>query len=77
MFSSINYNKSSALQMRGQVLPQCSQTIFLGLVFDDKMPFSAHTTTICTKIYRYIGFMNKLSHFIPKKPLTCLYHSPI
>ena len=77
MFSNFHFNNSSALQIRGQVLPQWSHTKFLGIVIDDKLSFSAHITTVCNKISRNIGFINKLSHFIPKNPLRCLYYSLI
>ena len=63
--------------MRGQVLPQCSHTKFIGIVLDDKFSFSVHITNVCNKISRNICFINKLSHFIPKKPLRCLYYSLI
>ena len=46
MFSHIHYNNSSALYIRGQVLPQCSHPNFLGMVIDDKLPFSAHITNV-------------------------------
>ena len=75
MFSSIHYNNSGVLQIRGQVLPQCSDTKFLGIVIDDKLSFSTHITTVCNKVSRNIGFINKLSHLIPKKPLRCLLQS--
>ena len=70
MFSNIYYNNSSAPQIRGQVLPQCSHTNFLGVVIDDELTFSAHITTVCNKLSCNIGFINKLPHFIPKKHCT-------
>ena len=39
MFNNVHYNNSSALQIRAQVLPQCSHTKFLGIVIDDKLSF--------------------------------------
>ena len=35
MFSNFHFNNCSALQIRGQVLPQCSHTKVLGIVIDD------------------------------------------
>ena len=35
--SNIHHNNSSAMQIRGQVLTQCSHTKFLGIVGDDKL----------------------------------------
>ena len=70
MFSNIYYNFSSALHMGGQVLQQCSHTKFLGMVIDDKMFFPTHITTVYNNISRNIGFINELSHFIPKKNTT-------
>ena len=74
MFSYNHFNNSRALQIGGQVISQCSLIKLLGIVIDDKFSFSAHITTVCNKISRKIGFTNKLSHFIPKKPLRCLYY---
>ena len=37
LFNSIHYNNSSALQIRGQVLTQCSHIKFPGIVIDDKL----------------------------------------
>ena len=77
MFRRNYYNNSSALRVRGQVLPQCSHTKLLGIAIDENLSFSAQITTVCNKISRNIGFINKLSHFISKKTLRCLYCSHI
>ena len=37
IFSNIHYNNSSALQIKGQVPPQCSHTKFLAIANDDKL----------------------------------------
>ena len=77
IFSKTHYNNSSALQLRGQVLRQCSHIKFLVMFIDDKLSFSAHITTVCNKISCKIGFINKLSDFNPKKPLHCVYYTLI
>ena len=72
MFTNNFYRSSETLQIRGQVLPQCSSIKFLGVVIDDKLTFSAHITFVCS---RNIGFVKKVSHIIKKKPFRCLYYS--
>ena len=75
LFTNNVHSSSETLQIRGQVLPQCSSIKFLGVVIDDKLSFSAHITSVCDKVSRNIGFMKKVSHIIPNKPLRCLYYS--
>ena len=59
MFNTFQYNNSSILQIRGQVLPQCSHSKLLGIVIDDKLSFPAHITTVCNENSRNIDFIKK------------------
>ena len=77
MFINIYYMNSSALQIWGQILLQYSHSIFVGIVIDDNLSFSAYIKTVCYNTRCHKGF--KRNHFIPslKKTLRCLYYSLI
>ena len=77
LLTSNYYSRNDSLQIKGQVLTQCSSIKFLEVVINDKLSFSAYIKSSCNKVSANIGLIKKLSHIILKKPLRCLYYSLI
>ena len=50
---------------------------FLGITINDKMSWKDHIDTICGKISRAIGILNRLKHFLPLHAKLCIYNSLI
>ena len=44
---------------RGQDLPMIFQTIFQGILIDNKLSFSNHINQICKKVKRSVGVIQK------------------
>ena len=48
---------------------------FLGVYIDDRLTFSDHTNTICSKMSRSIGIIRRLKIFVPRNILKQLFYS--
>jgi len=65
------------LLIDGNVIPQVTQTKFLGVVIDQHLNWSEHIKIVSMKIAKNIGVLNRLAFYVPKKVLLNLYYSLI
>jgi hypothetical protein len=54
---------------------QSSVDKFLGVFIDDGLKFGSHISSICGKLSKSIGIMNKLKNYVPGNTLIQLYYS--
>ena len=59
----------------GVVVEVVNSLRFLGVHVDDRLCFSAHTASICSKISKSIGIFHKLKDYVPLDCLRNLYFS--
>ena len=75
------YNKSLpysvTLKLNNKAISQKSHIKYLGVIIDEHLTWSQHTTTIAKKISRSIGIMYKLRPYMNSKMLTNIYFSLI
>ena len=50
---------------------------FLGIMLDNQLKFNSHILTICNKISKSSGILNRLKSFVPTKIMIQLYYSMI
>ena len=76
-----SYNKSLpysvTLKLNNKAISQKSHIKYLGVIIDEHLTWSQHTTTISKKVSRSIGIMYKLRPFMNTKMLTNIYYSLI
>jgi hypothetical protein len=74
MFSNRPYNPQPVL-FGNETVAQCSQGKFLGVTIDSRLTFGFHISTICKKLAKSVGIVNKLKNCVPPDVLVKLYYS--
>ena len=65
------------LLINKKAIEQKEYVKYLGVLFDSKLSFCHHISSIKKKISRAIGIMHKMKSYVSKNVLTCLYYSLI
>jgi len=50
---------------------------FLGLTINENMSWKPHVNTLCNKISKYVGILNRLKRYLPNYILKTIYYSLI
>ena len=59
----------------GTMISKVSHTKFLGIIFDDTLTWSKHTSHITNIVSKYSGILFRLKHILPCKTLFSLYNT--
>ena len=68
----LNINKTNIYYISQECV---RQFVFLGITIQETLNWDRYIDKIATKIYRTLGVMNKLKHFLPKYTLKIMYRS--
>jgi hypothetical protein len=63
--------------LRGEKIERVKSHRYLGGTFDEKLTFSLHIKSICSKIRPIIGIMANLKHILPTHIMLNIYHSHV
>ena len=77
IFSNSIENLPGDIIFDGTPLENVSWTTFLGVEVDNKLTWKYHINSICKKISRNIGVINRLKQYFPSSTLLMLYSSLI
>ena len=77
IFSNIETNPVSNVQLGGYQLSQDNNLRFLGIILDDKLKFDTHIQYIATKISKSIGILYRIKDYVPDCILKSIYYSLI
>ena len=69
--------KNALFIVNGYIVKRVSQTIFLGIVLDDKLTLKNHINHMYTKISKVIGILYKTGQMLSPNSLLTLYDSLI
>jgi len=58
-------------------IQRVSRVKFLGILMDDRLTFSEHTSNICKQVSKSIGMLNRISSIIPIRAKSNIYYSLI
>ena len=77
IFSNINIGQLSNLKPTINNIPieRKKTAKFLGVFVDEKLSWSHHINTICTKISKNTGILYKMKGILPQKAMLTLFHS--
>src|SRR5271165_4315852 len=75
MFGSKKLPVNCNISLCGNLLERQEVTKFLGVLIDSKLTWKPHIASVCSKISRGIGVINKLRFKLPTNILLNLYHS--
>ena len=70
-------NYSLDMKIGNNILEEKSETLFLGIVIDNKLNWKPHITHLCNKISKIIALLRFLRSSFPKRILKTLYMSLI
>jgi hypothetical protein len=63
--------------MGNGIIEQTDHSKFLGIILDEHLTFSEHTSFICKKLSKSIGVLYKVRNILPTDALKILYHTLI
>jgi hypothetical protein len=65
------------IQLEGKRLEQVDHFKLLGLAFDEKLSFASHIESLCKKLSKRIGILNKIKSYLPRSERVLYYNSMI
>ena len=77
LFSNSIDNLPHNIKLDDTNIETVSSMKFLGLIIDNKLSWNVHIDSICRKISRNIGIINKVKFFLPTSSLLMLYSTLI
>ena len=69
--------ENPSLQINGSVIERVKEFNYLGLLLNEHLTWKNHVNSICNKIARSTGILNKLKRCLPQETLCLLYNSLI
>ena len=70
-------NDIQPVMFGNEAVTQVSKGKFLGITIDTRLTFGPHISSVCTKLSKSVGIINKLKDTVPQDILIKLYYSLI
>ena len=71
----LNYDDSITISVGGEVLLPTKEVKLLGVTIDNKLTFSKHIKTMCSKTNSKISVFRRIRNFISLKRAKILYNA--
>jgi hypothetical protein len=68
---------SENIKVNDKPIERVTNFNFLGVILNENLNWDSHVDSVCLRISRFIGVLNKLKHYIPIYILMTLYNSLI
>ena len=75
LFSNKNKLLNVPITMRNINIVQVYDTMFLGVILDDRLSFKKHITCIVNKLSKTCGVMSRMRYFVPSSTMRMIYFS--
>ena len=76
MFLCYNLPINLNISINSKIIERVNNTKFLGVILDENLNFTDHTSLIASKISKSMGILNKV-RYLPQSILLTLYNSMI
>ena len=72
-----NEDRKLEIELNGSVLQQVQDAKLLGLELDEQLTFDLHIDSLCKKISKRIGILNRIKAYLPRTERILNYNSLI
>ena len=72
-----NEDRKLEIELKGSTLEQVENVKLLGLELDEQLGFDVHIDSLCKKISKRIGILNRIKAYLPRAERILYYNSLI
>ena len=72
-----NKDRKLEIELNGSVLQQVQDAKLLVLKLDEQLTFDLHIDSLCKKISKHIGILNRIKAYLPRTERILYYNSLI